>query len=103
MAADAASVNAADTAGFTVTVFNQGPGDASGVVLSDPLPAGIGHDLNWQLDGSSPDASRFQISGATGNQVLSLVGTNVALAAGVRLTVHVTSVTSAKRNVRDFI
>src|SRR5207247_65578 len=37
--ADAASVNAGDPIGFTVTVSNTGSGTAAGVTLSDPLPA----------------------------------------------------------------
>jgi uncharacterized repeat protein (TIGR01451 family) len=39
--ADAATINAGDTAAFTITVTNSGPGTASNVVVNDPLPAGV--------------------------------------------------------------
>jgi uncharacterized repeat protein (TIGR01451 family) len=43
--ADAAQVNAGDSIGFTLTVWNDGSGDAQGVTLSDLLPTNPG--LNW--------------------------------------------------------
>src|SRR4029078_8351794 len=39
--ADAATVNAGDQLGFTVTVSNIGPGNATGVTFTDALPAGV--------------------------------------------------------------
>jgi uncharacterized repeat protein (TIGR01451 family) len=45
--ADAPLVSAGDPIGFTLTVFNTGPGDAYGVTLSDVLPTKAG--LSWQI------------------------------------------------------
>ena len=45
--ADAAQVNAGSPIGFTLTVYNDGSGDASGVTLSDTLPAKPG--LSWSI------------------------------------------------------
>ena len=38
--ADQSTITAGQTAGFTVTITNNGSGEATGVTLSDPLPAG---------------------------------------------------------------
>ncbi len=46
--ADAAQVNAGDPIGFTLTVSNDGSGDAHGVTLTDTLPTNAG--LNWSID-----------------------------------------------------
>ena len=40
--ADATQVNAGDPIGFTMTVYNDGTGDAKGVTLSDTLPSKAG-------------------------------------------------------------
>src|SRR5207302_5445293 len=45
--ADAAQVNAGEQIGFTLTVYNNGTGDAKGVTLSDVLPTNAG--LSWQI------------------------------------------------------
>src|SRR5205814_2139530 len=47
--ADAAQVNAGEPIGFTLTVYNNGTGDAHGVTLSDPLPVKAG--LAWTIAG----------------------------------------------------
>ena len=47
--ADAPQVNAGDPIGFTLTVFNNGTGDAKGVTLTDTLPVNAG--LNWSIAG----------------------------------------------------
>src|SRR5439155_58824 len=39
--ADAASVDAGDPIGFTVTITNPGAGTAKGVTLTDPMPTGV--------------------------------------------------------------
>ncbi|RNM16230.1 DUF11 domain-containing protein, partial [Nocardioides pocheonensis] len=48
--ADNATVNAGSQIGFTITATNSnaaGTGDATGVVINDPLPAGSGVD--WSI------------------------------------------------------
>jgi uncharacterized repeat protein (TIGR01451 family) len=46
--ADAAQVNVGDPIGFTLTVSNDGIGDAHGVMLNDVLPTNPG--LSWSVD-----------------------------------------------------
>ena len=85
------TVNAGGTASFTVTVFNEGTGDATGVSFSDPLPAGAGSDIVWAISGASDG---FSISGTTaGSQ--SLVFSATTLAAGESHTVTITGTVSA--------
>src|SRR5262249_1188681 len=60
-------VNAGSNIGFSITVSNTGVADATGVTISDPLPAGAGTDLNWTL---SPAFSGCSITGAVGSQSL---------------------------------
>lgn len=90
--ADNASITAGQTAGFTVKIASDGTADATGVSLSDPLPAG--GDLNWSIASQSP-AGAFQISGPVGSQTLSLTGQPVTIPAGTTWTVDVTSPTTA--------
>ncbi|MEW6225853.1 MAG: hypothetical protein AB1627_14610, partial [Chloroflexota bacterium] len=81
---DGASINAGDTATFSIKVENIGQGTATGVTLSDDLPAG----LHWTE--SEADCT---ISGPDGAQVLSCtVGT---LAPGASKSYSVSAVTSA--------
>src|SRR5947199_400448 len=47
-AADAVSVNAGSPIGFTVTLTNSTAGTATGLTVTDPLPAGAGVD--WAID-----------------------------------------------------
>ena len=63
------------------------------MTLSDPLPAGLGNDVSWQIDTTTGNASAFTITGAKGSQVLSLNPSGVGLAAGASLSVHVTATT----------
>src|SRR5438067_1305291 len=42
---DGGTVTAGSTATFTIVVTNNGPGTATGVAISDPLPAGGG--VSW--------------------------------------------------------
>ena len=49
--ADDQSVSAGDTVGYTITVTNNGPGTAKGVVLSDTLPTNAG--LDWSIAGGT--------------------------------------------------
>src|SRR6266581_3031474 len=82
-------VDAGSDIGFTVTATNNGDGQATGVVINDPLPAGEGVD--WQLDPAAP--ANCSITGAAPAQVL--VCTAVDLdEGGASETVHVTSGTS---------
>jgi len=46
--ADAAQVNVGQDIGFTLTVSNDGPGNAHGVMLTDVLPTNPG--LSWSID-----------------------------------------------------
>ena len=88
--ADAASVNAGEQIGFTVTVTNNGTGSATGVVVSDPLPAGSGTGVTWTIDGA---ADGFSLGGVAGAQTLNFGP--ATLAAGESHTVHIVATTSA--------
>ncbi len=92
--ADASSVNAGDTIGYTVTVKNNGTGLAKGVTLNDSLPAGSGSGVTWSVDGSVGTPAAFVLGGAAGSQTLTLAGQPISLAAGASLTVHITALTS---------
>jgi uncharacterized repeat protein (TIGR01451 family) len=85
--ADAASVIAGNPIGFTIAVSNAGPGVATGVTLSDSLPAGTKGD--WSIDSGPAGCS---ISGAFGSQTLDCAP--VDLDAGESFTVHVMADTS---------
>jgi uncharacterized repeat protein (TIGR01451 family) len=87
-----APVNAGDTIGFTVEVKNAGPGDATGVVLNDPLPAGSGSGVTWAIDPAVGTPAQFVLAGAKGAQTLSLASGTVP--AGADYTVHITAATS---------
>ncbi|HXN90530.1 MAG TPA: hypothetical protein VN906_03505, partial [Candidatus Sulfotelmatobacter sp.] len=90
--ADASTVNAGDTIGFTVLVSNSGTGTATGVTVSDPLPAGSGAGVSWSIFSQS-NPGLCSISGSKPNQVLSCGPTT--LASGVSFNVHITATTSA--------
>jgi uncharacterized repeat protein (TIGR01451 family) len=83
--ADAATVNAGDQIGFTITAQNAGPGIADSVTLSDPLPSGSG--VSWSM---SPDNGACTITGTP--QVLNCSFGNMA--SGATQTVHLVSATS---------
>jgi uncharacterized repeat protein (TIGR01451 family) len=82
-------VDAGSDIGFTVTATNNGDGQATGVVINDPLPAGEGVD--WQLDPAAP--ANCAITGAAPAQVLVCAAVDLD-AGGASETVHVTSGTS---------
>ncbi len=92
--ADQATISAGSAAGFTITLTNTGTVAASGVTLSDPLPAGLGKDITWAVDTTTGNPSGFILSGAVGSQTLSLPA-NTSLATGASLTVHITGLTTA--------
>jgi hypothetical protein len=83
-------VSAGSNIGFDITVSNTGVADATDVVITDPLPAGAGNDLNWSLD---PPFAGCSISGAIGSQVLTCTfatleaGTSIGPIHGVGTTV----------------
>lgn len=87
-----APVTAGEKIGFTVKIKNNGPGDATGVELSDPLPAGSGSGATWAIDKTVGTPSQFVLSGAKGSQTVAL--TSSTLPAGANYTVHVTAQTS---------
>jgi uncharacterized repeat protein (TIGR01451 family) len=92
--ADFATVTPGSTAGFTVTISNTGSAAATGVTLSDPLPAGAGSDINWMIDTTTGNPNSFNINGSVGSQVLVFNPSSITLGAGASLTVHITGLTS---------
>ena len=102
--ADAASITAGQTAGYVVTITNNGTVTDTSVTLNDPLPPGAGSDINWQIDTSNSGLAagttpaNFQITGAVGSQTLVLSSAFLAggdsLAPGQSISVHLTGVTS---------
>jgi uncharacterized repeat protein (TIGR01451 family) len=84
--ADDASVSAGDPIGFTVTVSNSGPGTATGVTLSDPLPAGSG--VSWSISPAYSGPGTCAITSGTLNCMFG------DMASGASISVHVTSATS---------
>jgi uncharacterized repeat protein (TIGR01451 family) len=86
--ADAASVSAGDSIGFTVTITNTGTGAAGGLSFSDALPSGTG--VSWSIN---PASTGWSISGSPPSQ--SLVYKATSLAAGASTSVHVVSSTTS--------
>ncbi|MFF8381291.1 hypothetical protein ACF07V_34825 [Streptomyces sp. NPDC015661] len=84
--ADAATVDAGDPIGFTITTRNGGGSDATGVTVSDPLPLRPG--VSWTMDPVNPACS---ITGTVDSQTLSCSYPN--LPAGASDSVHVESLT----------
>jgi uncharacterized repeat protein (TIGR01451 family) len=93
--ADSAQVNAGSAIGFTLTVFNDAAGDATGVTLSDVLPTNAG--LAWSIDAQGTgwdnsckiDSGVLSCGGASGVTVPA--GTSQAAST---FTVHITSPTT---------
>ena len=83
--ADAHTVDAGDTIGFTVTVTNSGAGTAKGVTVNDPLPTDAG--LDWTLDNDASGKCSI-VSG-------SVVCGPLDLAAGASFSFHISSGTTA--------
>ncbi|HEU5004134.1 MAG TPA: hypothetical protein VFW71_15330 [Actinomycetota bacterium] len=79
-----ATINAGDTAAFTIVVFNNGPGSAAGVTATDTLPPGLSWTITTQPAGT-PCAITAGVLNCT-------FGT---LAAGTSVTVTVAALTSA--------
>jgi uncharacterized repeat protein (TIGR01451 family) len=91
--ADAATVNAGDPIGFTITVANGGPGTAKGVTLNDPLPAGSGSGVTWSID-SGPTGSVTPTCSVSSGSPQHLTCSAVDLKSGDSYTLHVTAKTS---------
>jgi uncharacterized repeat protein (TIGR01451 family) len=87
-----APVNAGDLIGFTVAVRNNGPGNATRVKLSDPLPVGSGTGVTWAIDKTIGTPAHFVLSGAKGHQSLALASSSLPVGAAYR--VHITAQTS---------
>ena len=81
--ADEATVNAGDTAGFTLTISNNGKGSARDVTLEDVLPAGV----SWLVTDNTADC---KIAGDT------LTCDFGDLAPGATASVHIAGVTDSK-------
>jgi uncharacterized repeat protein (TIGR01451 family)/LPXTG-motif cell wall-anchored protein len=86
-------VSAGDTIGFDITVTNNSNFPATGVHVTDTLPAGAdgvtGGDLDWSLD---PAYTGCTITGAVGSEVLDCTFSEVA--PGSMTPIHITSATS---------
>ena len=82
-------VNAGDTIGFDVIVSNNGDGVATGVHVSDPLPAGV----DWSASAPTGDTTGVScsITGPLGSEVLTC--DDDSMAGGDSFTVHVSGVT----------
>ena len=87
--ADALSVNAGQNIGFTITVTNTGAADATGVMISDPLPGGAG--IDWS---ESPDNPNCSITTTATGETLNCGPVTLAAEVG-SLSVHVQSATTA--------
>jgi uncharacterized repeat protein (TIGR01451 family) len=85
--ADDATIDAGDQAGFTITVTNNGPGDASDVSLTDTLPSGINWSFNQVTGGWDCDITAG---------VLTCGGSGFTLAEGASASVHVFGTTDAE-------
>jgi uncharacterized repeat protein (TIGR01451 family) len=94
--ADAAKVNVGSPIGFTMTVWNDGSGDAHGVKLTDTLPTNPG--LSWSID---KQGAGWNSTCAIAAGVLTCGGANgVTVPTGTTqanstFTVHITSSTAA--------
>jgi uncharacterized repeat protein (TIGR01451 family) len=87
---DAVNTAVGSPIGFTVTLSNIGGLTATGLSLSDNLPAGDG--INWSIDGANTDAG-WSVNGSPPNE--SLVYTPTSLAANTSTHAHVVSNTTA--------
>ena len=87
----AGPVSAGDEIGFDVTVTNNGTQTTLGVVVNDPLPAGV--DWTMSAPTGSTTGLSCAITGAVGSEVLGC--TKPSLAAGASFTVHVSAATDA--------
>jgi uncharacterized repeat protein (TIGR01451 family) len=98
-APDAESVSVGEDIGFTVTVTNNGDGQATGVEVNDLLPAGQG--VSWSVL-SSTGPLTCSITGTPPNQTLTCTGNLAASGSeGDSQVVHVTSGTVRNANLNS--
>ena len=88
--ADAGSVTAGSSIGYTIQAFNQAS-PALATTLNDPLPPGTG--INWSISPTYGGLGTCAITGVVGSQTLACDFST--LPAGVGTSVHITSGTSA--------
>jgi uncharacterized repeat protein (TIGR01451 family) len=84
-------VNAGDAASFSIVVSNAGPGTATGVTLSDPLPTG----LTWLFGSVTGDIIGLTCAVSPGPGPQTLSCTHTSMAAGQSFTVTVTTTTTS--------
>jgi uncharacterized repeat protein (TIGR01451 family) len=92
--ADHAQVNAGEDIGFTLTVYNDGTGNAKGVTLTDTLPVKAG--VSWSIDDTGAgwgDPTSCAISSGVLTCGPATVPAGTTLAAST-FTVHITSHTT---------
>jgi uncharacterized repeat protein (TIGR01451 family)/fimbrial isopeptide formation D2 family protein len=63
-------IHGGDTASFTISVWNVGPGSALNAILNDPLPAGESGALDWSIDPAYSGPGTCDVTGAAGAQTL---------------------------------
>ena len=81
---DAATVDAGDQIGFTITLENTGQTNLTNVVLTDDLPPGTG--IDWSIQASDPTCS------ITGSPPTETLNCNFgSLAVGAMVSVHIVS------------
>ncbi len=88
--ADATPVSTGTPISFTIVVSNGGPGTATDVQITDPLPAGTG--IDWTISPAYTGPGACSITGTVGDQ--SLTCSLGSMAAEASVTVHITSVTT---------
>ncbi|HEX9256716.1 MAG TPA: DUF11 domain-containing protein [Actinomycetota bacterium] len=81
--ADQGTINAGETAAFTIIVTNNGPGTANNVTVNDPLPAGVAWSINPAVTGCSITSGTLSCTFAT-------------LDEGASKTIHISGVTDAQ-------
>src|SRR4029078_712033 len=84
-------VNARDGASFSIVVANAGPGTATNVTLSDPLPVG----LTWIFGSVTGDVAGLTCSVSPGPGAQTLSCTHTSMTAGQSFTVTVTTTTTS--------
>lgn len=87
--ADASRVSAGDEIGYTITVTNDGPGTAFGVVMTDTLPTNAG--LSWRVEGTPVGWTCNPITAG----VLTCGGPNFNLGDDASASVHIVSPTTS--------